>query len=186
MATLDLTAPVLLEIDARGVAQVILNRPERNNAYDGDLIQALLAALDQLEKASGLRAVIIAGAGQHFQAGADLKWIDAVRARLARRQYRRLARHRAGDLAAQSRAGADHCAGAGRLLRRRHRAPCRLRRGDRRRRCDFFHRRSALGPVRGDHHPAAQRRHRRSPGAPLRADRRALLRRGSPPHRPRA
>ncbi|MGA8612274.1 MAG: enoyl-CoA hydratase-related protein [Xanthobacteraceae bacterium] len=80
MATLDSTAPVLLEIDARGVAQVILNRPERNNAYDGDLIQALLAALDQLEKASGLRAVIISGAGRHFQAGADLKWIAAVRA----------------------------------------------------------------------------------------------------------
>ena len=36
------TAPVLIDIDDRGVAQVILNRPERNNAYDGDLIQALL------------------------------------------------------------------------------------------------------------------------------------------------
>jgi len=73
-------APVLLEIDGRGVAQVVLNRPERNNAYDGDMIQALLAALDALGKRSGLRAVVIAGAGRHFQAGADLKWIDAIRA----------------------------------------------------------------------------------------------------------
>jgi len=80
MATSDASAPVLLNIDDRGVAQVVLNRPERNNAYDGDLIQALLAALDELEKAGGLRAAVISGAGRHFQAGADLKWIAAVRA----------------------------------------------------------------------------------------------------------
>jgi methylglutaconyl-CoA hydratase len=80
MATSDASAPVLLDIDTRGVAQVILNRPERNNAYDGDLIQALLAALDELERSKGLRAAVISGAGRHFQAGADLKWIAAVRA----------------------------------------------------------------------------------------------------------
>ncbi len=79
MTNPDLTAPVLLQIDDRGVAQVTLNRPERNNAYDGALIQSLLAALDELERSSGLRAVVISGRGKHFQAGADLKWIDAVR-----------------------------------------------------------------------------------------------------------
>jgi methylglutaconyl-CoA hydratase len=57
-----------------------LNRPEVNNAYDGTLIQGLLAALDALGEAAGLRAVIVKGNGKHFQAGADLKWIDAVRA----------------------------------------------------------------------------------------------------------
>ena len=71
--------PVLLAVDDRGVAQVVLNRPERNNAYDGDLIKALLAALDALEKAKGLRAVVVSGRGRHFQAGADLKWIERVR-----------------------------------------------------------------------------------------------------------
>jgi methylglutaconyl-CoA hydratase len=80
METPDSAAPVLLDIDDRGVAQVILNRPERNNAYDGDLIRALLDTLDTLEKTSGLRAAVISGAGRHFQAGADLKWIAAVRA----------------------------------------------------------------------------------------------------------
>jgi methylglutaconyl-CoA hydratase len=71
--------PVLLDIDRRGVARVTLNRPDRNNAYNGALIAALLAALDTLDKTPGLRAVVIAGRGKHFQAGADLKWIDAVR-----------------------------------------------------------------------------------------------------------
>lgn len=73
-------APVLCEVDGRAVAHVALNRPERNNAYDGALITALLATLDMLEKAPGLRAVVISGRGRHFQAGADLTWIDAIRA----------------------------------------------------------------------------------------------------------
>jgi methylglutaconyl-CoA hydratase len=80
MAPSDPAAPVLLDIDSRGIARVVLNRPERNNAYDGDLINALLAGLDSLEQTKGLRAVVISGRGKHFQAGADLKWIDAVRA----------------------------------------------------------------------------------------------------------
>lgn len=72
-------APVLWSIDARGVATVTLNRPAVNNAYNGDLIQGVLSALDALEKAKGLRAVVIKGNGRHFQAGADLKWLNAVR-----------------------------------------------------------------------------------------------------------
>jgi methylglutaconyl-CoA hydratase len=73
------SGPVLWDVDGRGVATVTLNRPEVNNAYNGDLIQGLLAALDALGNADGLRAVVIKGNGKHFQAGADLKWIDAVR-----------------------------------------------------------------------------------------------------------
>lgn len=80
MATSDSATPVLLDVDARGVAHVALNRPERNNAYDGALIAALLDTLDKLKAAKGLRAAVISGRGRHFQAGADLKWIDDVRA----------------------------------------------------------------------------------------------------------
>jgi len=71
--------PVLWSVDPRGVASVVLNRPEVNNAYDGDLIQGLLAAIEALASADPLRAIVIKGNGRHFQAGADLKWIDAVR-----------------------------------------------------------------------------------------------------------
>jgi methylglutaconyl-CoA hydratase len=73
------TGPVLWDVDARGVATVTLNRPDVNNAYDGALIQGLLTALDALGHAAGLRAVVLKGNGKHFQAGADLKWIDEVR-----------------------------------------------------------------------------------------------------------
>src|SRR5260221_6921256 len=71
--------PVLWTVDQRGVATVTLNWPEVNNAYDGELIQGVLSALDELGGATGLRAVVIKGNGKHFQAGADLKWIEAVR-----------------------------------------------------------------------------------------------------------
>ena len=76
---------VLHEVDARGVATLTLNRPEVNNAYDGALIEALGAALDAL---AGVRAVVLRGAGKHFQAGADLGWILRVAAASAEENER--------------------------------------------------------------------------------------------------
>jgi methylglutaconyl-CoA hydratase len=79
MSLSNASGPVLWDVDARGVATVTLNRPEVNNAYNGDLIQGVLNALDALAAAPALRAVVLKGNGRHFQAGADLKWIDTVR-----------------------------------------------------------------------------------------------------------
>jgi methylglutaconyl-CoA hydratase len=70
---------VLLDVDDRKVATVTLNRPTVNNAYDGEFIQCMLNALDTLENTPGLRAVVIKSRGKHFQAGADLKWLNGVR-----------------------------------------------------------------------------------------------------------
>ena len=39
----------------------------------------VLAAMDELSKKPQLRVVVLKGNGKHFQAGADLKWINAVR-----------------------------------------------------------------------------------------------------------
>jgi methylglutaconyl-CoA hydratase len=72
-------SPVLWSLDERGVATVTLNRPEVNNAYDSGLIHGVLSAMDELGKQSLLRVVVLKGNGKHFQAGADLKWINAVR-----------------------------------------------------------------------------------------------------------
>jgi methylglutaconyl-CoA hydratase len=77
--TTNTSGPVLWSVDARGVATVTLNRPEVNNAYNGGLIDGVLKALDALGAHNGLRAVVLKGNGKHFQAGADLKWIDSVR-----------------------------------------------------------------------------------------------------------
>jgi methylglutaconyl-CoA hydratase len=72
------SAPVIQSLDARGVATVALNRPEVGNAYNGDMIQGLLAAMDELAQRAELRVILLKGNGRHFQAGADLAWVKAV------------------------------------------------------------------------------------------------------------
>ena len=67
--------PVLLAIDERGVATATLNRPERGNAYDEDMLAALIGGLQRLAPDPAVRALVIRGAGRHFQAGADLDWL---------------------------------------------------------------------------------------------------------------
>lgn len=68
-------APVLLDIDRRGIATATLNRPEVGNAYNEGLLHALIDGLERLRADAGLRALVIRGAGRHFQAGADLNWL---------------------------------------------------------------------------------------------------------------
>jgi methylglutaconyl-CoA hydratase len=75
--------PVLWNLSESGVATVTLNRPEVNNAYDAGLINGVLAAMDELGRKPNLRVVVLKGNGKHFQAGADLKWINGVRPKSA-------------------------------------------------------------------------------------------------------
>lgn len=75
---------VLWSLDRRGVATVTLNRPQVNNAYDGDLIAGLHGAMDALAQETAMRIVVLKGNGRHFQAGADLAWISGVSGRSRR------------------------------------------------------------------------------------------------------
>ncbi len=61
------------------VARVTLTRPEVHNAFDASLIADLRAAFAALarEPATRLRAVVLAGAGPSFCAGADITWMRA-------------------------------------------------------------------------------------------------------------
>jgi methylglutaconyl-CoA hydratase len=69
---------VLCSVDARGVATVTLNRPERNNAYNGAVIDALIAGIESLAADPAVRVVVIRGNGRHFQVGADLSWLKEM------------------------------------------------------------------------------------------------------------
>ncbi|EDP65622.1 allantoate amidohydrolase [alpha proteobacterium BAL199] len=69
---------VLCAVDGRGVATVTLNRPERNNAYNSDVIGGLLDAFGRLVADAAVRIVVIRGNGKHFQAGADLGWLKEI------------------------------------------------------------------------------------------------------------
>ena len=70
---------VKVKIDKRGVATVTIDRPERNNAYNGQMIGELLEGAGKLATNDKVRLVVIRGNGRHFQAGADLAWIQATR-----------------------------------------------------------------------------------------------------------
>ena len=63
---------VVTTIDDRGNATLTLNRPDVHNAFDPDMVQALTAALTRVAKDDAVRAVVIAGAGKSFCAGADI------------------------------------------------------------------------------------------------------------------
>ncbi len=54
-----------------GVAVLTLNRPERRNAYTGQMGELLNAAYRQCDDDDGVRAIVLTGAGDTFCAGAD-------------------------------------------------------------------------------------------------------------------
>jgi enoyl-CoA hydratase/carnithine racemase len=55
-----------------GIADVRLNRPDKRNALDGAMFEALAAAGERLKSELELRAVVLSGAGRSFCAGLDL------------------------------------------------------------------------------------------------------------------
>jgi methylglutaconyl-CoA hydratase len=61
-----------------GVAVLTLDRPELRNAFDDALIAALADALHEAEADAGVRAVVLAGNGPAFCAGADLNWMKRM------------------------------------------------------------------------------------------------------------
>jgi methylglutaconyl-CoA hydratase len=60
------------------VATVTLNRPELRNAFDDVLISNLTEVFINLEKDETVRAMVLAGAGKAFCAGADLNWMKRM------------------------------------------------------------------------------------------------------------
>src|SRR3984893_19593841 len=57
------------------IATLILNRPERMNALNKDLVLALNDALTRVEEDQDIDVVVLAGAGGAFCAGGDLAGI---------------------------------------------------------------------------------------------------------------
>ena len=62
----------------QGVATLWLNRPEVRNAFNEAMIAELTRAFGELEADSAARAVVLAGRGKVFCAGADLNWMKRM------------------------------------------------------------------------------------------------------------
>ena len=65
-------APVLLVETVNGVRTLTLNRPDRLNAANDDLLYALTAALRAANADDAVRVVVVTGSGRGFCAGQDL------------------------------------------------------------------------------------------------------------------
>jgi len=65
--------------ETNGVATIALNRPEKLNAFDGQMHKELHDALDSAAADDEVRCVVLRGEGRGFSAGADLKSEDLSR-----------------------------------------------------------------------------------------------------------
>jgi methylglutaconyl-CoA hydratase len=66
---------VLSDVDPRGCATVTLNRPERGNALDPEMLAGLSDTLAALRDRAEVRVVVLRGAGRHFCSGMDVSAI---------------------------------------------------------------------------------------------------------------
>ncbi len=73
-----MSEPILTSTDARGVATVTLNRPEKHNAFNIAMLEALRASLLTVGGDPAVRAVVLTGAGKTFCSGADLAEMQAL------------------------------------------------------------------------------------------------------------
>jgi methylglutaconyl-CoA hydratase len=69
---------VRIEATPEGAATVTIERPEKKNAFNAEVISALHEAFETLHAADGVRIVFVRGAGGNFSAGADLEWMRSA------------------------------------------------------------------------------------------------------------
>ena len=117
------TGPVLWSVDARGVATVTLNRPERRNPLTFDSYAELRDLFRGLVYASDVKCVVVTGAGGHFSSGGDVHEIIGPLTKMAMPELLAFTRM-TGDLVLAMRhcpqpviAAVDGtCAGAGAMM----------------------------------------------------------------------
>ena len=68
----------MLRVKQEGaVRHLIMNRPEKHNAFHPELIESLSEAFASLRDDDGVRVVVLRGEGRSFSAGADLDWMKS-------------------------------------------------------------------------------------------------------------
>lgn len=81
---------LVLTEDRGAVRHLILNRPEKRNAFAFDLVRALATALQDAADAPSVRVVVIRGEGPVFSAGMDIKELASLSGSPERlREFRR-------------------------------------------------------------------------------------------------
>jgi len=73
MAQLTLT-----NTDDNGVTTLSINRPDKHNAFNADIISELTQKLVKLDKHEETRIIVLTGEGKSFSSGADLNWMKSM------------------------------------------------------------------------------------------------------------
>lgn len=63
---------IIYKVDGH-IATITLNRPDRLNAYNNDLLRELMDAIDAVRKDDEVRVLVLTGAGKGFCAGGDIQ-----------------------------------------------------------------------------------------------------------------
>lgn len=71
--TTDTRESIVLRRDEGGVATLTLNRPQQFNSLSFEMLEALIAVVDEIARDESVRVVVLAGEGKAFCAGHDLK-----------------------------------------------------------------------------------------------------------------
>ena len=71
-----MTQEVVRVREAQGVLTLWLNRPEKRNALNGPMVEALHEALVRAEERPGVKVILLRGRGPDFCAGADLDELE--------------------------------------------------------------------------------------------------------------
>ncbi|MFN5632178.1 MAG: enoyl-CoA hydratase [Sphingomonadales bacterium] len=69
--TYETDSPILYEV-ADGVAWIMMNRPDFNNAQNGQMTYALDDAFQRAVNDDAVKAIVLGGVGKHFSAGHDI------------------------------------------------------------------------------------------------------------------
>jgi 2-(1,2-epoxy-1,2-dihydrophenyl)acetyl-CoA isomerase len=86
---------ILTELDAAThVATLTLNKPDKYNAFDAELVDAWADALDELGANKDVHAIVVTGAGKAFCAGGDLATLAADSGPLGKKEFLRDHVHR--------------------------------------------------------------------------------------------
>jgi methylglutaconyl-CoA hydratase len=67
-----MSATLRCDIDGRGIATLLLDRPDKGNCYNQAMLDALLAELTRLAAEPAVRTLVLRGAGKHFCVGAEI------------------------------------------------------------------------------------------------------------------
>ncbi|MCW5588871.1 MAG: enoyl-CoA hydratase/isomerase family protein [Legionellales bacterium] len=70
---------LLVEKITQQIISITLNRPEKSNAFNQELIREFNRQLTTIQQDDTLRAVILKANGKHFSAGADLVWMQTAK-----------------------------------------------------------------------------------------------------------